>query len=205
MKQENIKNTMKKLSVIFLFSLLFTNCVNSNIEIALKKQIELYPSQRLQDIYKNFYQGRFGTEHLIRNKESVLKYIKQELIEMDTSYLPVVEYIGWDSSFVRVSLEYLKQNNIESDILANTFFESANYIDTNKTNIWLKEWFQIIKIIENENIKIINYEADKKSIDSLLKINSKAAIHHSKEFREAYKPHYRVVAVPLFEKYFKSK
>jgi hypothetical protein len=174
------------------------------VELALKKQIELYPESRLQDIYKNFYQGRFGTEHLIRNKESVVKYIKQELDEMNDSYLPEIEYIGWDSNFVRVSLEYLKHYNIEAEILADAFIESANYVDTNKSNNWLKEWKQIIKVIKKEKIKIKNYDTDRQIIDSLLEINPKAAIHHSKEFRETYKPHYRVIAIPLFEKHFKK-
>ena len=154
----------------------------------------------MQDIYKNFYHGRFGTEHLITNKEEVVNFIKKELEYMDTSYLPLIEYVGWDSSFVRVNLLYLKENNVEAEILADAFIESANYVDTNKANNWLDEWQQIIKIIEKEKMQLANYVEDKKSIDSLLAINPRAAIRHSNEFREAYKPHYRVVAISLLNR-----
>jgi len=199
MKKPYTKQWITIPCLIFLF--LFTNCsVDNNIENALLKQIELYPESRLQDIYKNFHQGVFGTEHAITNKEAVYNYLEKELERMDTSYLPLIEYVGWDSSFVRVNLEYLKKNNIAPKILADAFIESANFEDTNKSKYWLKEWRQIITIIEKRNIKIENYEEDKKRIDSFLNINPRAALHHSKEFREAYKPHYRVVAVPLLQK-----
>jgi len=189
---------MKKIYIILLL-LLTNNCANnnSNIEIELKKQIELYPISQLQDIYKNFYHGKFGTEHLITDRDAVIKYIEQELELMDTSYLPLIEYVGWDSNFVRVNLLYLKKNNITPEILADAFIESVNYVNTNKSNDWLNEWKQIIKIIEKENIQLDNYTEDKKIIDSLLAINPKMALHHSKKFREVYKPHYRVVAAKL--------
>lgn len=187
---------MKKIYIILLIIFLFASCNNNNkkIEIALKKQIELYPESCLQDIYKNFYHGRFGTEHLVTNRDAVIQYIEQELDRMDTSYLPMIEYVGWDSSFVRINLLYLKNNNIAAEVLADAFIESQNYTDTNKINNWTKEWQKIIDIIEKEKIKLKNYEEDKKSIDSFLKINPRTAIHHSQDFRDAYKPHYRVVA-----------
>ena len=188
----------KKIYLIISFLVLLTNCAdNKNIETALKKQIELYPESRLQDIYKNFYHGRFGTEHLVSNREAVTNFINRELEYMDTSYLPLIEYVGWDSSFVRVNLLYLKKNNIDAEILSDAFIESADYVDTNKANGWLNEWSSIIKIIEKRKISLKNYEEDKRNIDSFLAINPKAAVHHSHEFREAYKPHYRIVAVPL--------
>ena len=187
---------MKNIYIIVIISCLFVNCDSNNkkIENALKKQIELYPESRLQDIYKNFYHGRFGTEHLVTNRDAVIEYIEQELERMDTSYLPLIEYVGWDSNFVRINLLYLQNNNIDATILADLFIESQNYVDTNKANNWLKEWQQIITIIEKEKIQLKNYDEDKKNIDSFLTINPKAAIHHSQEFRDAYKPHYRVVA-----------
>ena len=192
------KKLPHKILLIFLFSFLLVNCANNNIELAIKKQIELYPKSRLQDIYKNFYHGRLGTEHLITNRDAVVNYIEKELETMDTSYLPLIEYVGWDSNFVRVNLLYLKQNGIAPEILVDAFIESANYADKPKN--WVKEWKHIIRIIEKENIKLENYDEDKKNIDSFLKINPSAAIHHSNEFREAYKPHYRIVAVPLLHR-----
>jgi len=197
--------TKKYIKLIFIL-FLFTNCAtNNNIENALLKQIELYPESRLQDIYKNFHQGRFGTEHAISNKEAVYNFIEQELERMDTSYLPLIEYVGWDSGFVRVNLLYLSKNNVEPKILADAFIESANFEDTNKSKYWHNEWKQITKIIEKRKIKIENYKEDKKIIDSFLNINPRMAMHHSSEFREAYKPHYRVVAVPLLQNFLNKK
>ena len=190
---------MRKIYIILLLPFIFTNCADNKIETALKKQIELYPESRLQDIYKNFYHGRFGTEHLITNPNAVVEYIEKELQEMDTSYIPLLEYVGWDSNFVRVNLLYLKQNNISAKVLATAFIESVNYVDTNKANDWLNEWHQIINIIEKEKIQLKNYTEDKHYIDSMLAINPKSAIRHSQEFRDTYKPHYRVVAVSLLE------
>ncbi|MDR0927094.1 MAG: hypothetical protein LBO69_04945 [Ignavibacteria bacterium] len=192
---------MKNISFI-LAIILFTGCSNnySKIEYAVKQNLLTYPASQLQDVYKNFYQDRFGSEHLISDTAAVLRYTRAELEQMDTTYMPMVEDIGWEHNFCRVSLQLLKQKNIEPDTLSMYFIKSATMAAQTKGEHWKDEWHTITKAIEKNGLQMNNYEQDKKDIDSILKINPKAPIHHSKQFNEAYKPHYRVINKTLIER-----
>ena len=196
-----------------LFFVLLTACNRTSeqypediIKESIEQQLNQYPTTRLQDIYKNFYQARFGGEHAITDTEAVVRYTRIELESIDSTNLnPDVEMIGWEENFMRVSLLYIKKNNIDPDILSDCFIRSGEYVDTNKTVLWEQEWRTIIKIIERDSLYplIIEYHADKQSIDSIMRMRDIPALHHSTEYKSAYQPHYRIVAKPLFEKYLK--
>jgi len=47
-------------------------------------------------------------------------------------------------------------------------------------------------------LNLPNYQQDRAFIDSILSVG-KYAISHSPEYREAYRPHYRIVEKSIFE------
>jgi hypothetical protein len=49
-----------------------------------------------------------------------------------------------------------------------------------------------------------HYQQDRAFIDSVLSVG-KYAISHSPEYREAYKPHYRIVEKEIFESIIKPR
>jgi polyhydroxyalkanoate synthesis regulator phasin len=191
-----------KLFLISTLAFLFFGCnsTEKKMELAVLVQLKEYPESSLQDIYKNFYQDRFGPGHAISNPESVMKYLENELSMMeDVGMSQGIELLGWEHSFVRVPLNMVKTGKINKEDLSQLFIESAFEIKPEAGQEWKKEWKQITKIIEKRKLPVKNFSEDKKYIDSLLNENPIIALHHSDAFRKSYHPHYRVVRKELFE------
>ena len=137
---------------------------------------------------------------LIENSESFIAFLKQELESMDITFIPPIDIIGWENSFMRISLEYIKQNNIPLEIITTAFIQSNKMIDTNKTNQWNIEWNLILNLIEQNNYDLIitDYYIDRIKIENMLSTNPQMAMHHSQAYRDAYKPHYRIINTTFF-------
>ncbi|MDR2065376.1 MAG: hypothetical protein LBP85_06690 [Prevotellaceae bacterium] len=176
------------------------NTVEDKIKQAVFAQIDIYPKSTLQDIYKNFYQDYFGTEHAIPNRKAVEDYLVRELSEMhEVNYDTIIETTGWRHNFVRIPLSLVKNGKIPADELLRAFVESASKIDKFTAGNWIKEWNEIVKIIEKMHLDIANFDNDKAKIAELLKQNPKAALHHSQIFNNAYQPHYRIVEKTIYK------
>jgi hypothetical protein len=199
---------MKKSHITFLISICLTGCISTNnekMEQAVLNQISQYPASTLQDIYKNFYQDRFGAEHAIPTEAAARDYLVYEVENLsETSVSQPVEEIGWEHNFVRVHLCLVKDSVIPLEELLNAFLESAAAIDTTAQKHWLEEWAQITEIIEKNNLPIADFEKDKAEIAQLLKEHPRMALHHSRIYNEKYHPHYRIVAKTVFDKRLKK-
>ena len=189
---------------LFIAILLFSGCSNndaSKIETAIRKQLEKYPESRLQDIYKNFYQDCFGTGHAISDTAMVLNYLLNEIENTtSTSSTVRIDTLGWRHHFVRIPIDMVRQGKISAEDLTKVFVVSASKINPKDTANWKNEWQIISRIIEEKNLPVKNFKEDKLLIDSVLKTNPNAAMHHSAAYNEQYNPHYRVVEKTVFEK-----
>lgn len=168
---------------------------NSIIE-AINYQIDRYPKSTLRDVYKNFFQDRFGPEHLVQDTASVRNYLKYELENMEETSLPYFEPVGFGERYYRVSLSVVKDSLIDENIILDAFIESANSSDSPSINSWKEEWHEILKYIPKD---IDNRKIDCVEIEELL-AQGKYAMHHSKQFNENYHPHYRIISKEIFEK-----
>lgn len=197
---------MKKSVWAFLvLCLIIAGCAPSTerrMELAVLSQLKQYPESTLQDIYKNFYQDRFGTGHAIADTAAARRALQNELRSMGNSLMPMVEVLGWEHKFIRINLQSVREGRISFDDLWQTFLESTVPENNQVLDKWPEEWHQIVQVMEKRHISVKNFEEDKRKIDSLLKINPRVAIHHSDIFRENYRPHYRVIALPTWEKRF---
>ena len=195
-----MKNTCKFLIIVLAGLLLACNSTERKMELAVLMQLKDYPESSLQDIYKNFYQDRFGPGHAISNPEAVMQYLENELSAMDDAELSQqIELLGWEHNFVRIPLSMIKTGEINKEDLNQLFIESAFEIRPEAGEQWKKEWQQITRIIEKRKLPVKNFSEDKQRIDSLLNENPTVAIHHSEAFRKHYHPHYRIVRKDLFE------
>lgn len=196
---------MMKCKIPLLFFLIFSifeacQTEDQKIELAIVMQLKQYPESRLQDIYKNFYQDRFGPGHAISNTEGARHYLETELQTMDFSPCPTIEVLGWEHRYVRINLEMVKRGDISKEALLSAFIESAQDIDAEAPEKWGEEWNKITSIIRKKKLPVKDFDVDCLTIDSLLKINPIIALHHSVSFRENYHPHYRIVLKELYEK-----
>ena len=177
-----------------------------DIEGFVARQMQTYPKSRLLDIYKSCFQDYMGAEHLVSDRQSVKMYLEAELnaTSLDELMPWYYEPCGIDSSYYRVSIRTVKEHLISEDALLDAFIRSANSEKRPTVGSWKDRWRTIINTIEGMSLSLPYYQEDKAYIDSILSAG-KYAISHSPDYREAYRPHYRIVAREIFEQEIKPK
>ena len=167
----------------------------------VNRQMESYPKSRLIDIYKSCFQDYMGAEHLVSDKGRVKAYLDEELTttSLDDPLPWYYEPCGTDSNFVRVSIRTVKEGILSEDLLLDAFIRSANTVERPSVESWSDRWHKIMGTIDQMELNLPEYQKDKQFIDSILSVG-KYAVSHSPQYREAYRPHYRIIARPIFER-----
>ena len=170
----------------------------------VSRQIETYPESRLLDIYKSCFQDYMGAEHLVSDRQRVKAYLDEELqtTSLDDLMPWYYEPCGVYGQYIRVSIRAIKENLITEDLLLDAFIRSANSEKRPSVESWRDEWHKIISTIDQMEIGLPRLGQDRAFIDSILTVG-KYAISHSPEYREAYRPHYRIVEKGIFEREIK--
>ena len=180
--------------------LISITAVAQSIERFVGHQMQTYPKSRLLDIYKSCFQDYMGAEHLVSDRARVKAYLDEELESTNINDLMPWYYepCGIDSSYYRVSIRTIKEGHITEDMLLDAFIRSANSENRPSVESWRDRWHMIIGTIDQMQLNIHCYQEDREFIDSILTVG-KYAISHSPEYREAYRPHYRIVEKGIFE------
>ncbi|WP_085535355.1 hypothetical protein [Massilibacteroides vaginae] len=196
-----MKKTIFSLFVLFFVS--FT-CFSQNQEFktavkeAVVRQMETYPQSTLKDLYKNFFQDKFGPGHLIADTTAAGNYIRRELASFTTSDGLLLEPTGWEGRFYRVNLSLLKDGTIPYDVFFDAFVRSVNSIDPIPVEAWHIEWKEIERIIAGMELKLVDYVTDREEIDERLSCGEYVG-HHSEQFEAHYSPHYRIISKEIVE------
>ena len=188
--------------ILFPFFLLLSVAVSAqDIEGFINRQLLTYPKSRLLDIYKSCFQDYMGAEHLVSDRQRVKAYLDEELntTSLDDLMPWYYEPCGIDSSYFRVSIRAIKEGLISEDQLLDAFIRSACSETRPSVESWSERWHKMIGTIDQMKLDLPNYQEDKQFIDSVLSVG-KYAISHSPDYREAYRPHYRIVERSIFEK-----
>jgi len=168
------------------------------IQNAILEEMHLHPEARLIDIYKFFFQGTFGPGHIIRDKQSALKYLQNELQNATDFDSVLWQPVGYNKQYYRVNLSLVKEGTISEEELFDAFVESADPSSVPSIEEWIKEWDIILNIIEKMNLKIIDYEEHKSGLNDMLK-KENILVRHSNIYRNLYHPHYRILNKKQFE------
>ena len=170
----------------------------------VSRQMETYPESRLLDIYKSCFQDYMGAEHLVSDRQRVKAYLDEELqtTSLDDLMPWYYEPCGVNGQYIRVSIRVIKENLITEDLLLDAFIRSANSEKRPSVESWRDEWHKIIGTIDQMELGLSRSGQDRAFIDSILTVG-KYAISHSPEYREAYRPHYRIVEKGIFEREIK--
>ena len=170
----------------------------------VSRQMETYPESRLLDIYKSCFQDYMGAEHLVSDRQRVKAYLDEELqtTSLDDLMPWYYEPCGVYGQYIRVSIRAIKENLITEDLLLDAFIRSANSEKRPSVESWRDEWHKIIGTIDQMELGLSRSGQDRAFIDSILTVG-KYAISHSPEYREAYRPHYRIVEKGIFEREIK--
>lgn len=201
---------MMKRTAILLAMLLCCACAHNEYDIkairsSVRTQMTVYPASTLKDLYKNFFQDAFGPGHLMAGDDEGLEkmrtYLSSECEYARTSTptsLPYYESIGWHGRFYRVSLSVINDGKVPFDTFLEAFMESARQFTLPPVEEWAKEWEVIENVIVEEGYNLPGFENDSRDIADLLAGGGYAS-HHSRQFDEAYAPHYRLIEKEIFE------
>lgn len=196
---------MKHIKVAILAILIFAGCNSQaqntfadSIQQAVRKQIEAYPQTTLQDIYKNFFQDQLGPGHIIEDTSRAGLMLREELKQHHSTSSIYYEAIGYRNNFYRVNLSVVWNGIISYEQLFKAFVESAIPLYQTHIDHWKQQWQDIETIIQNMNLNIENYEADKNKINTILN-QGNYMMRHSKTYNQLYDPHYRLIEKHIFE------
>ena len=167
-----------------------------SIRTAIERQMAAYPKSTLQDIYKSFYQDRFGPGHMITDTASARSYLMRELSEMSEVSAIYYESTGSEGRFVRVYLSAIADSLIPAEQLLDAFVRSAN-TDKRADVDWEAEWNCIVDVITKRSIILNDFDKDVAMLNEASR--NRQAVHHSRAYNEAYHPHYRIVERSIFE------
>ncbi len=197
---------MKKLMVMMaMMAMCLGACTensdNKRIEVAVRTLISQYPQATLQDVYKSFYQERFGPGHMIPNVENARNYLMSETEQATENTGAYYEPTGSEGKYVRIYLNAVSDGKISAEQLLDAFVESANHVEP-RNDKWADQWNKIVDVIEEKKIPVTMSE----ELKQLLKECSEKeeAVHHSETYEKAYRPHYRIVEHNIFEKNLKA-
>lgn len=195
---------MKRNISLILFLLCASILYAQNIESFVRNQIATYPQLRLLDIYKSSFQDYMGAEHLVSNRQSVEAYLDEELktTTLDELLPWYAEPCGTEGRYIRVSIRTIKENILSKEALLDAFIRSANQDKRPSVNEWKEKWQEMMLSIDRMHLNLPHYDEDKQFIERTLS-EGKYAISHSPEYREAYRPHYRIIARDIFNKEIK--
>ena len=146
-----------------------------------------YPLMQPTDAVKLIYQNEFGGGHLIRDEEACLNYLRQEYasVEKDSS-VPLYEDIG--NGIVRVNLAAVKEEDLEQ--LGQDFIASAAKHKGTLDSFLNK--LEVLQTLTTEG----GFAFDLDALNTYLSEYEAAgypAVSHSEQYRQAYKPSYRVI------------
>ena len=200
---------MRKYSFLTLF-FLFCLCLSATekrdfeeaVRVAVSRQMQKYPKSTLKDLYKNFFQDKFGPGHIIGDTASAGNYLRRELASYTECTGDIAEPTGWEGNFLRVNLSVIKNGQIPYATFFDAFVRSVNGIRPVTGDQWQKEWLRIEAIVRSMDLALPGYEADRKEIEERLG-RGEFVGHHSKVFEDSYSPHYRIVSKDIFEKELK--
>ena len=188
-----------RLTILCFAALLIAACSRpSDVRRALTKQLETYPASTVQDVYKTFYQDRFGSEHMIRDTAAVRRYLSYELevAASDSIPNPYYEPTGAEGRFVRVFLRGVNEGLITEEELLDAFLKSAKPT-AQPEQTWAEQWAQILSSLDKTELEQLDPDSVLPELQTAAE--TERAVHHSNAYRQAYHPHYRIVEKTIFE------
>ena len=199
---------MRRVLMAMLSSMALLIMVSCSTELTNKDEVKKaviaqmtdWPQSRLQDLYKSFFQDRFGPGHIISDRQSAKDYIVSEMNEAESFIGPEVYPCGWEGNYIRVNLSVVADGRMTADQLTDALMESAKPVTERDIEIWKKEWKEILEVIEATYPSLPGLQEDKEKIHALL-AEGEYAYHHSEQFEEAYHPHYRIIDHQVLTKY----
>lgn len=190
--------TSMLLAVVLVASAQEHCALRERVASAVERMLADYPQSTLQDIYKSFFQDRFGPGHIVPDSTKAAAYLQRELSTVEDTCVLMYEPTGDQGNYCRVALAAITSGRVPFDMYMSAFLRSVREVRSVDFEAWAAEWQQIERIIRGMGLSLPGYDADAVAIAGLL-AEGHYAVHHSRRYNEHYAPHYRIIAKDIFE------
>jgi hypothetical protein len=161
----------------------------------LSAHLKRYPAMQLDDIYKLLHQAALGPGHAVDNPAAARKRLDEETAALSSaSSEPAQDIISPDGRLGRVHLRTYLAHGGDLGTLHRAFVETANSYPASPDKL-AKFCGCLGDLAATGGIPFAKEEVVK-YFDKIAR-DLYPVVHHSKAFRDAYHPAYRVVAVDL--------
>ena len=190
--------TSMLLAVVLVASAQDYCALRERVSSAVERMLADYPQSTLQDIYKSFFQDRFGPGHIVPDSAKAAAYLRRELSIVEDTCVLMYEPTGDQGNYCRVALAAITSGRVPFDIYMSAFLRSVREVRSVDAEAWAAEWQQIERIIRGMGLSLPGYDADAAAIADML-AEGHYAVHHSRWYNGHYAPHYRIIAKDIFE------
>lgn len=160
------------------------------IEALIKEHFARRPLMRATDAYKLLYQGVFGVGHIMG--DAAWERLEEEAGRIDLGdhpEEPLIEEVSADGSMVRVNLRPYLRRGLPVERLFTAMKETAR--GDGEDEDFFSAWAVFRDLVENGVIAVDREDVEELDIE--LEEEGCRPHHHSKVYRSAYYPAYRVV------------
>ena len=185
---------MKGILCSLLLCALLACSGKSGVHTSVERMLSDYPASTLQDIYKSFFQDRFGPGHIVADTAQAAVYLRHELESVDNLDEPTGEHCN----YYRVALAAIASGKVAFDTYLSCFLRSVREVEAVDVEVWAAEWALKEKVIASMDLGLPGYAEDAAAIEEMLS-SGHYAVHHSKQYNAHYAPHYRIIAKDIFE------
>lgn len=189
---------MKGILCSLLLCALLACSGKSGVHTAVERMLSDYPASTLQDIYKSFFQDRFGPGHIVADTAQAAVYLRHELESVDNLNVKLYEPTGEHCNYYRVALAAIASGKVPFDTYLSCFLRSVREVEAVDVEVWAAEWALKEKVIASMDLGLPGCADDAAAIEEMLS-SGHYAVHHSKQYNAHYAPHYRIIAKDIFE------
>ena len=189
---------MKGILCSLLLCALLACSGKSGVHTAVERMLSDYPASTLQDIYKSFFQDRFGPGHIVADTAQAAVYLRHELESVDNLDVKLYEPTGEHCNYYRVALAAIVSGKVPFDTYLSCFLRSVREVEAVDVEVWAAEWALKEKVIASMDLGLPGCAEDAAAIEEMLS-SGHYAVHHSKQYNAHYAPHYRIIAKDIFE------
>ena len=157
-----------------------------------------HPRLMPQDLAKLCYQAALGAEHLLADLSAARRYFDAELDLVSPREGKIIEPLS--DEICRVDLGVWKARGLTSDALFEAFVESAKPREGGR-ELLAELLGQIEDLIAEVEVGFSALEW-RDFLEKYIELGM-PAVHHSEQYREEYKPSYRVLERELAERLLK--
>ena len=164
----------------------------------LSVHLKRYPAMQLDDIYKLLHQAALGPGHAVDNPAAARKRLDEEAVALGSgAFEPTQDIISPDGRLGRVHLRTYLAHGGDLGMLHLAFVETANSYPASPDRL-AKFCGCLGDLAATGGIPFAQEEVVA-YFDKIAQ-GHYPVVHHSKAFRDAYHPAYRVIAVDLMQK-----